>query len=453
MAGHEAGYVYVENYGDNYRAYLSGDTVLNGHGVSPAFNVSLNSVLFSSYIPSSVAVGEPGAEYKLTLLDNDISVGVTQDKIVSRNGNAVTVPYTITNSSATSEPTHVGLLLMDSEWSAGTSSTDGFAFMKVPVDGTGNAAFTMPDEYAEKICGTNYYAYLIALDENGEKETDYASTPVSITVPTIPARPEITSQPQDLILTYGNESDSSVSVEASTAEGNTLSYQWYENSTASNTGGTLIEGATLSSCVIPEKHGAGTSYYYCKVTATNGEGISGMATASDTAAVTVNPKKIYVSGIKANDKTYDGNTSATLDYSEVVYGGKLDGDSLSVNDTGVFESAGVGTGKTVTISNHTLTGASVANYTLAPATDQQTTATASIAKKLVTISGVTVQDKEYDGTMEATPDISDAAVTGLCGSDTITFTVNAEFDNEDTGTDKGVTLSGWTITGGGDTMR
>ena len=46
-----------------------------------------------------------------------------------------------------------------------------------------------------------------------------------------------------------------------------LSYQWYSNTTASNTGGTAISGATAATFAIPTTLAAGTYYYYCVITA------------------------------------------------------------------------------------------------------------------------------------------------------------------------------------------
>ena len=41
-----------------------------------------------------------------------------------------------------------------------------------------------------------------------------------------------------------------------------LSYQWYSNLTASNSDGTLIEGATTANFVIPTDLTADSYYYY-----------------------------------------------------------------------------------------------------------------------------------------------------------------------------------------------
>ncbi|MFR0924029.1 MAG: hypothetical protein ACLSGI_04920 [Butyricicoccaceae bacterium] len=49
----------------------------------------------------------------------------------------------------------------------------------------------------------------------------------------------------------------------------TYSYQWYSNTSSSNEGGTEISNAT-SATYSPNITAAGTTYYYCVVTVTNG---------------------------------------------------------------------------------------------------------------------------------------------------------------------------------------
>lgn len=70
-----------------------------------------------------------------------------------------------------------------------------------------------------------------------------------------------------------------------TLDGYTLSYQWYKNTTNSNTGGTVISGATAASYTPTLPSTAGTTYYYCIVTATNGT--ETLTATSDVAAITV----------------------------------------------------------------------------------------------------------------------------------------------------------------------
>ena len=101
--------------------------------------------------------------------------------------------------------------------------------------------------------------------------------------------------------------------------------------------------------------------------------------------VTIKQKDITISGIKAEEKTYDGNDTATLTYDNVHYGGIVEGDSLTVSAVGSFSDINAGDDKNVDISDITLDGDSVANYKLA-AIGQQTIATGKITKRPVTIT-------------------------------------------------------------------
>ena len=101
-----------------------------------------------------------------------------------------------------------------------------------------------------------------------------------------------------------------------------------------------------------------------------------------TIPVSIAKKNITISGIKAKNKEYDGGTTATLDYTSVVFTGIEDGDALTVSTTGTFEDASLGEGKTVTLGTLTLGGTSVSNYQLAT-TGQQTSTTANITQAVL----------------------------------------------------------------------
>lgn len=95
--------------------------------------------------------------------------------------------------------------------------------------------------------------------------------------------------------------------------------------------------------------------------------------AEATADFTIAKKEITISGIQAKNKEWDGTTAATLDYTNVVYGGIEAGDALTITATGTFDDAALGTGRTVTISSLTLGGTSINNYKLANSGQQETT--------------------------------------------------------------------------------
>ncbi len=110
-----------------------------------------------------------------------------------------------------------------------------------------------------------------------ETMTLYAKwTPLPATAPTVTGA-------ADLELTYGY-TEGSVSVTAAAATDTTyndLTYQWYSNTTKSNSGGTAIDNAISASYTIPAGKNAGTTeYYYCVVTAKRSDNSQTATTAS-----------------------------------------------------------------------------------------------------------------------------------------------------------------------------
>ncbi len=94
-----------------------------------------------------------------------------------------------------------------------------------------------------------------------------------------------------------------------------------------------------------------------------------------TASGTITKKNLTVSGITANNKPWDGNTSATLNVGGASLVGVVSGDTVTLNTgaaVGTFGSAAVGS-QTVMISGLTISGADTGNYNLI-----QPTTTASI---------------------------------------------------------------------------
>ena len=123
----------------------------------------------------------------------------------------------------------------------------------------------------------------------------------------------------------------------------------------------------------------------------------------------------------AANKVYDGTTSATLTSCTVT--GAV-GDDVECGGTAAFDTATVGTGKTVT-ATVTLTGPAAGNYALASPTS---TTTASITALPVT-PAITAANKTYDGTTTAT--LTSCTVTGALGGDVVACTGTASFDIRD----------------------
>ena len=81
-------------------------------------------------------------------------------------------------------------------------------------------------------------------------------TPVTPTI-------TVTTQPADLTEVVEGSISGSLSVVASTNTSYPVTYQWYENTIDSTTGGTVINGETSASFDIPTNLLAGSYYYYC----------------------------------------------------------------------------------------------------------------------------------------------------------------------------------------------
>ena len=154
----------------NWNADLNNNDVQFELGISPAFNVDLDSVIFTSRIP------ETSNEYKLTLLDNDIKITTAN---YSKSGNTVTVPYTVSGNHV-ANVTRISVLITDEPYYPGADITDGYAYEKLDVETDGIGTFTIPDSFKDKVWGEDYHVYILAEDENNGKETDYASAPAEL---------------------------------------------------------------------------------------------------------------------------------------------------------------------------------------------------------------------------------------------------------------------------------
>ena len=190
----------------------------------------------------------------------------------------------------------------------------------------------------------------------------------------------------------------SPSVAGNTGNG-TVTY--YYNTNDSNVNGTAWSQAV--------KLNAGDYYMYAEIAA------NGNYAAAKTAAVKfkVEPRPVTVSGITAQEKGYDGNPSAVLDFSNLMIDGKIEGDDLKATAAGAFENANAGENKKVNLFDMKLSGNSVANYVLA-ATGNQMTTTAKIMPKEVTITAAAVADKTYDGNANAT--VTEVTIAGVHGN-------------------------------------
>ena len=139
----------------------------------------------------------------------------------------------------------------------------------VAIKGATDANLTIG---ADAPAGTTHYYCVVTASRDGESKTATSNiATVAVQRPALQA-PVIKTQPQDLNLKHGE--GGTLSVEATAEEGATLSYQWYQAKDATSTAnGVEIKDATNASLAIDKNAPAGTTYYYCVVTA-NRDGVA-----------------------------------------------------------------------------------------------------------------------------------------------------------------------------------
>ena len=146
----------------------------------------------------------------------------------------------------------------------------------------------------------------------------------------------------------------------------------------------------------------------------------------------------------ANNKTYDG-LNTVLGGTATITGGLNTGDTVTVtyNSGATFGGTNVGTYSiSASASNFTLGGADASSYTIGTI---KYSGTAAITTKSITVSSVTASNKTYDGDTDA--DVT-LVYSGLVGSETLTETTIASFNNKNVGTNKTVTVGSVTVNDG-----
>ena len=143
-------------------------------------------------------------------------------------------------------------------------------------------------------------------------------------------------------------------------------------------------------------------------------------------SATITAKEVTVT-ITSKGGTYGSVVAAAAKLS-----GAVDGENVPVTLTYIgnnYSSATV----PVNVGSYTVT-ASIANrnYTLTG----KTTADFVITPKAVTVSGITANDKVYDGTTDATLDCSNAQFEGILKNDTLTVTATGTMESADVGEKK-----------------
>ena len=190
-------------------------------GVSPALNIDLSSVLFSSAaeggkISAAVSGGDgsgnntaslseigsyTGSEWKLTLIDTDRNTfSVSENDVKGGSGDTVTLNY---DGATVGSKEYVSIILEDSN-----NNLTHYGRVAQPADTIGNFEFKLPSGLSD---GT-YTLHVFSEQYNGDYKTDYASAFDNVTLTV--KNPTQTTDTTD----NSNSNDTSTSTETTTTE-------------------------------------------------------------------------------------------------------------------------------------------------------------------------------------------------------------------------------------------
>ncbi len=248
-----------------------------------------------------------------------------------------------------------------------------------------------------------------------------------------------------------------------TVSGLTASNKTYDGTTAATvSGATVVTGVSGESLTL---NGGAATFANANagvgktVTATGytlADGTGGLASnytlssTSSTATATIDPKTLTVGGFAVSGKTYDGTNAVTVsNWGGVATG--ISGEALTLNHgSASLSDFNAGTGKTVTATGYSLangTGGLASNYVLS---STSSTATMDIAQKQVTVSGLAMNNRTYDGTADVSASVSSwgTVATGVTGEALVLTPGTASLADANAGTGKTVTASGYALANG-----
>ncbi|MAJ13803.1 MAG: hypothetical protein CMN44_02375, partial [SAR116 cluster bacterium] len=245
-----------------------------------------------------------------------------------------------------------------------------------------------------------------------------------------------------------NSTTANVTAKALTATASASNKVYNGNNTATTTLtfsgliGSETLGQTVGSTFNNKNVGTSKTVTVNSITLSNGSngglGANYSISPGQTTNANVTAKSLTVSGITASNKTYDGNSNATVNLS---LSGFVGSETLNVTNISSFPNKNVETGKTATVNSITLTdgtnGGLASNYSINPGQ----TVTATIIAKSLIVSGITSSNRTYDTTSSAILDTSSVAYNGLIPGDDFTGSFSGLFVNENVAQGKQINIT------------
>ena len=313
--------------------HMYGGSITNNNADSTAASYGVGGGVYVSWTSKFIMDGGTISENTATQFGGGVYASALARKNAYDSGGAAELKFsgtaTITGNKAGNEKSNVYL---DSDTSDSNYET---VSVKIAITEplTGTIGVTTKDlptagrpvTIATGAAAGKNYSTNITSDKNGY-EIGHASNPTELILkvtgdpnpaPAPVTAPTISEQPKNLEITYGKTGNFAVKATAATDTAyKPLQYQWYKNTTNSNTGGTKIEGATSATYSVPTDTPVGNYYYYCVVTATRTDNQESATASSEIAkltvskapvTVTVNNQNAYINGtLPANSYKAEG---------------------------------------------------------------------------------------------------------------------------------------------------
>lgn len=379
----------------------------------------------SGFVGAETVTASATGQFNNANAGNNKAVTVTYS-LANGNGGGLASNYSLASSSTTANISPLSLSI--SAPSASNKTYDGLTTATVTAGslsglvGSETLNVSATGTFDTKNVGTGKsvnVAYTLSDGANGGLASNYALASGATTADVTAATLSITA-PTATNKTY--DSNNNITVSAGTLSG----FVGSETVTTTATG-TTSDG------------NAGTGKYvtvvYNLADGTNGGLASNYSLANGAASVDISRKVLSMSSISAADKTYDGNTNASITASGLS--GFVGSETVTALSQGAFSDANAGTNKNVSISFALADGTNggiASNYQLASVTRQ-----ADINAKALSISGTSVSDKVYDATTTAT--VSAGTLSGFIASEQLSLTATGTFSSAAVGTGKTVSIA------------
>ena len=163
-----------------------------------------------------------------------------------------------------------------------------------------------------------------------------------------------------------------------------------------------------------------------------------------TSTADIGQRVLTLDTIATANKTYDGTTTAAIASYGTTLGNVVGGDAVSISGIAAFADAKAGTGKNVSITGLTLSGADAGNYVLSGTT---ATSSADIGQRVLTLDTIATANKTYDGTTTAAIASYGTTLGNVVGGDAVSISGIAAFADAKAGTGKNVSITGLTLSG------